>query len=66
MRQTWTEKHGRPCKLGTMPAVVQLHGRDAPGLRVGRWVRVREVEGGKWSSVYVREVRPDGYFQADR
>lgn len=54
----------RPCKLGTMPAMVVLDGRSE--LAVGKWVRVRECVGGPWSRVLVRRVDPDGYFQADR
>lgn len=53
-----------PCKLGTVPAIVRLDGRSR--LAVGRYVRVQECVGGKWSHVYVTEVQPNGYFNADR
>lgn len=59
-------KNARSCKLGTMPALVWLHGADAKHLAPGRWVRVREMIGGKWSRVLVNRVDSDGYFQADR
>lgn len=63
MKQTWIEK-ARPCKLGTIPALVNLDGRSR--LEVGKWVRVQETENGNWSSVLVTRVDPDGYFMADR
>jgi hypothetical protein len=53
----------RPCKLGTIPHVVQLDGRCT--LKVGHWVRVRVRDYGKWISVHVTRVDPDGYFMAD-
>jgi len=56
--------NGVSCKLGTMPAFVQVHGRDK--IEPGRWIRVKEAVGGRWSSVLVNRVEPDGYFQADR
>lgn len=54
----------RPCKIGTVPAIVQLDGRSR--LAVGKCVRVREAVGAKWTRVYVTDVQPDGYFMADR
>lgn len=35
-------------------------------LEVGKWVRILECVGGKWSRVLVRRIEADGYFQADR
>jgi hypothetical protein len=54
----------RPCKLGTMPAMVILDGRAR--LAVGKWVQVRECVGGPWTRVLVQRIDADGYFQADR
>lgn len=62
-RKKWLEK-ARPCKLGTIPALVRLDGRSR--LEVGRWVRVQEHENGKWAQVQVTRVDPDGYFMASR
>lgn len=59
-------KNPRPCKLGTMPGLVDLHGADAKRLAPGLWVRVRECAGGPWNRVLVTRVDPDGYFMADR
>ena len=54
----------RACKLGTVPALVWVDGRST--VQPGKWVRVKEAEGGAWTRVYVYEVRDDGYFMADR
>ena len=54
----------RPCKLGTMPALVRLDKRST--LAVGKWVLVQESENAKWSRVFVTRVDPDGDFMADR
>jgi len=62
--KTWLEKYGKPCKLGTIPAVVRVHGKDK--VTIGGWVRVQECENDKWKSVLVTEVHDDGYFKADR
>jgi hypothetical protein len=56
----------RPCKLGTVPWVVDVHGRDLPRLVPGEWVRVRLIPGAQWQQVYVTKVDPDGHFFADR
>jgi len=53
-----------PCKLGTVPALVHIDGRSR--VAVGRYIRVQEARGGKWSQVYVTEVHPDGHFKANR
>lgn len=63
MAKTFIEEC-RPCKIGTIPMVVKLHGRDK--LVVGKWVRVKLMEGARWESVLVTEVRDDGYFMANR
>jgi hypothetical protein len=52
------------CKIGTIPMVVRVHGRDK--MEVGKWVRVKYAEGGRWEEVLITEVRPDGYFMANR
>lgn len=59
-----TSKINRSCKIGTIPSLVQVHGKDK--VEPGKWVRIREVVGGKWIQVFVNKVMPDGYFQADR
>lgn len=56
----------RPCKLGTVPSLVVVHGSDIAKIEPGRYVRVRERDGVPWERVLVRKVNPDGYFQADR
>lgn len=53
-----------PCKLGTMPAVVHAIDRRTP-LEVGRVIKIKRQEGGKWETVKVTEVWPCGYFMAD-
>lgn len=63
MDKDWISK-ARPCKLGTMPALVRLDGRSS--LEVGKRVRVQETENGHWNSVLVTRLDPDGYFMADR
>jgi hypothetical protein len=52
------------CKLGTMPALVRVHGRDR--IEAGRAIRVQECVGDRWHHVYVTKVNDDGYFFADR
>lgn len=54
----------RGCKIGTIPMVVHVHGKDA--VKVGRWVRVRYMPGGRWEKVLVTKTEADGYFMADR
>ncbi len=54
----------RPCKIGTVPTVVRVHGRDR--IEPGRWIRIREAEGGPWVRVLVDRVDPDGHFFASR
>jgi hypothetical protein len=54
----------KPCKIGTIPMVVHVHGRD--NLAVGEHVRIRYLPGGRWERVLVTRVDPDGYFMADR
>lgn len=52
------------CKIGTVPALVVVHGRDR--IAPGRWIRIKEKQGADWTKVLVRTVQPDGHFQADR
>lgn len=54
------------CKLGTQPALVNVHGSDARKISPGNWIRVREWANQPWFQVYVHEVQPGGYFKADR
>ncbi len=58
------QKGLQPCKIGTIPAVVRVHGKDK--IVVGEWIRIQETENGRWERVLVQRVNPDGYFQADR
>ena len=59
----WLEK-ARPCKLGTIPAVVRVRAKSR--VEVGRWIAVQEMPGQRWHKVLVTEVHPDGHFKADR
>ena len=52
------------CKLGTMPALVIIHGADE--VIVGRRIRIKESDRDRWHRVRVTKVNPDGYFFADR
>lgn len=52
-----------PCKLGTIPHLVRLHGSDTP--EPDRLVRVQERPGARWMAVLVTRVNPDGHFFAD-
>lgn len=52
------------CKLGTMPALVLVHGSDT--IEVGKRIRVKESDGDRWHYVLVTRINPDGYFFADR
>lgn len=63
-KRTWLEKHGRSCKIGTVPSVVRVHGGDV--LAPGRYVRIQECENDKWHDVLVTAVHEDGYFKANR
>lgn len=64
MKKSWVEKFGRGCKIGTMPAVVRVHGKSV--VEAGRYIEIQECEGDKWHQVLVTEVHPDGYFKANR
>lgn len=59
----WIET-ARPAKIGTMPMLVRVDGRSA--LEVGRWIKVQYAENGKWESVLVTKISPDGHFFADK
>lgn len=52
-----------PCKLGTVPKLVRVHGSDK--IEVDRLLRVMEIKRGKWQSVLVTRINDDGYFFAD-
>jgi hypothetical protein len=62
----WFDRDLISCKIGTIPALVLVHGSDKKKLAVGKWIRVKESEGARWTQVYVTEVREDGYFFASR
>lgn len=59
----WLEK-AVGCKIGTVPMVVHVHGKDA--MRVGNWIRVKMRQGANWQRVYVNRIDADGHFQADQ
>lgn len=63
---SWLHKHGKPCKIGTVPMCVQVHGSDWRLIAVGKRVRVKEQQGDHWSSVLVTRVDDSGYFMADK
>ena len=63
MRNAWIEKC-RPCKIGTIPKLLRVHAGDR--IAVGKYVRVKYDEGGRWEKVLVTEVHDDGYFKADK
>lgn len=54
----------RSCKIGTVPALVVVHGKDK--VAPGNAIRIKEGRGAKWTRVYVETVNPDGYFVASR
>lgn len=56
------------CKIGTIPALVYVHGRDLKRIAPGKRIRVREQQGQDWMQVLVTSVSTDGsgYFFADR
>jgi hypothetical protein len=56
----------RPAKIGTVPMLVILHGKDKGKLAPGEWVRVKYHAKSPWEHVYVTKVDPDGHFFADR
>lgn len=62
-REKWLEA-AVPCKIGTVPAVVQVHGSDR--LVVGKRIRIKRRFNGKWQMVTVNRIDPSGYFQADQ
>lgn len=61
---SWTERYGKPCKIGTIPMIVQVHGNSK--MTVGSHISIRYAENGRWEQVLVTRVDPDGYFMADR
>lgn len=59
-----TDRFDSACKIGTVPKVVRVHGRDQ--IQVGKWVRIQECAGDRWHAVLVTKVNDDGYWFADR
>ena len=56
------------CKIGTVPAIAWVHGRDLPlvagkTIRVRMWIRGRDWER-RWREVTINELHGDGYFKA--
>ena len=58
----WRVREPRPCKIGTVPRLVYVHGHDKvlPGLPI----RVRDEGARKWERVTVEKVGPGRYFFA--
>jgi len=51
------------CKIGTIPALVNVHGKDK--VKVGEAIRVRDaIPGSEWFRVKVDKINPGGYFFA--
>lgn len=61
-RRNWDDKRTRNCKIGTVPYLVWVHGRDK--IEVGKVVRVRWYERQKWVSVKIDRINDNGYFFA--
>ncbi|HUR09641.1 MAG TPA: hypothetical protein VM347_44385 [Nonomuraea sp.] len=57
-------RDARPAKLGTIPAIVVVHGADR--VEVGRRVRIKERDGDRWHKVLVTQLGPGDHFFADR
>lgn len=54
----------RPCKIGTIPYQVVLHG--SPILVVGSIRNVRKtIDNSKWFRVLITRINEDGYFFCD-
>lgn len=64
LNMKWYAQNLKSCKLGTMPALVLVHGKDR--IEPDNWIRIKECEGDKWHEVFVISVMDDGYFFADR
>ncbi len=62
MAKFWDK--AEPTKIGTIPMLVVRDKRVK--LEVGKWIRVRYVEGGLWEHVYVTRVDDNGYWTADK
>lgn len=65
-KASWLEKFGTSCKIGTIPMVVRVHGRDKKNMNTNKWIKIQMSENAPWEEVYVREIWGNGYFQADR
>lgn len=55
-----------PAKIGTVPCVIWIHGRDKRYMAPGKRIRIKEREGDHWHHVTVTAVNPDGHVFADR
>ena len=55
-----------PCKVGTIPMVLQVHRADWKKMKVGNLIRVKYNEGGRWEKVLLTRIDPDNYFMADK
>ena len=67
MSERWLSRDDlTPMKLGTIPTLVLIHGSDKRRLIPGKWVRIKEREGGNWDRVLVEHVRPCGTVIASK
>jgi hypothetical protein len=57
-----------PCKIGTVPMHVRIHGSDLRNLVPGGRIRFKDRDGAKWQHAIVRRLGEgqDPWFQADR
>lgn len=65
-RKNWFDNPLTPMKIGTIPALVLVHGTDRERMTPGNWVRVKECEGGKWSRVLIDNINANGDIFASR
>lgn len=64
-------KEGWPCKIGTIPMIVRIHGKDIDKIAPGNYIRVKyqypTFAGESWSRVHVTKYDPSSrHFFADK
>jgi hypothetical protein len=62
----WYDRPLTRMKLGTIPALVLVHGADRKRMAAGVSVRIKEREGDRWKRVTVDRVADDGYVFASQ
>ena len=62
----WFSQDLTPIKLGTIPALVLIHGSDKIRLKVGQWIRIKEHQGDKWHKVFIDQINEGGTIFATR